>query len=158
MKTQPNKLYYFVIALLTFVFFSLFLSFQTVYSKYEKVILFISSECDECNEIVKISRENNIEDFIELQIYNINEQSGKAKLDEIIQNSCQNNEAVTPLLYIDNECITQTTRMKSVLETLPDEVTKFNKGKHNTKILIIALALILPLLVIIGKQLKGKDQ
>lgn len=167
MKTQtPNiskktTFLYSLFFILFIVFFtsafSCFISHvssRTVYAKYDKAMLFISSDCTECDEAIEIANEKEVEKYVDFEIYDIEEQEGSDQYENIVINTCQMKENITPVLYIDNECITQKTRLKTVIENIPEEVTKYNKGKKNTQILIYLLAGILIGLFILGKILK----
>lgn len=138
------------------LFFSL--SATTVFAKYEQAILFTSPDCSDCEELINKAKEKKIEDSIEFSIYDLEEQEGSNKYKEIAYDICQLKEETTPLLYINDECITQRTRIEKIIDTLPEEISNYKRGKRNTEILIGIIAVILLLLIPLGKILSNSKE
>lgn len=142
-------------SLVLLIWIAFFLTgFKEVYAKYEQAVLFVSSDCSECQNLKNKIEENNIRDSIEIYIYDLGEQEGQSKYQDIVYNTCQLEERTTPLLYINEECVTQKTRIDKILETLPEEISNYNRGKRNTEMLIIVIGVVLLLLIPLGKIIK----
>jgi len=138
------------------LFFSI--SATKVFAKYEQAILFLSPDCSDCEELKNKVKENKIEDSTEFSIYDLGEQEGSNKYKEIAYDTCQLKEETTPLLYINDECITQKTRIEKIIDTLPAEISNYKKGKRNTEILIGIIAVILLLLIPLGKVISNSKK